>query len=333
MLIHGYDPLQWEFLSHQYKNWNSYSKKDGIQDLYSSTIKVKPIQKILNIKSLEDVFNNLKFDKFPEHKVNNKQGSKLLEIPIMDFHLGKLSWEDEAGFNYDLKIAEGLFKKHFIYILNKTQFIKKDIEEVVFPVGQDFFNIDNDKNTTNKGTEQDVDGRWQKIFQKGVELNIWAIESLIEEGFSNINIFYVSGNPDKIFSYFLVNSLNFYFKTSEIVNVDVSPKVRKYYKYGKNMLCFTHGTESKKQLDKIIQAEEPVMWGETIFRELHLGHLHSESLIEYPGFKIRRIGSLVSSDRWHYESGYIGALRSLRVFIWDKNKGLEYIIQSNEFNE
>lgn len=75
------------------------------------------------------------------------------------------------------------------------------------------------------------------------------------------------------------------------------------------------------------------MWGETIFRELHLGHLHSESLIEYPGFKIRRIGSLVSSDRWHYESGYIGALRSLRVFIWDKNKGLEYIIQSNEFNE
>lgn len=29
--------------------------------------------------------------------------------------------------------------------------------------------IDNDKNTTNKGTEQDVDGRWQKIFQKGVE--------------------------------------------------------------------------------------------------------------------------------------------------------------------
>ena len=326
---HGYDPLQWEFVSHQYKIWNAYSKKDGINDLYSSSIKVKPIQQNISKNSIEEVFKNLKIDGLKDLPLKEVKGKRLLEIPIMDLHLGKLSWEDETGFNYDLDIAEALFKKHFNNILEKVKNIS-DIEKIIYPIGQDFYNIDNDKNTTNAGTSQDVDGRWQKIFKRGLELNIWAIRKLTELKSGQVFVYYVPGNHDKIFSYFLVNSLESYYSCSYAVKVDTSPKVRKYIHYGNNMICFTHGQESKKQIDKMIQAEEPKIWGETKYREIHVGHLHSESLIEYPGFKIRRIGSLTATDKWHYESGYIGALRSLQAFIWNKENGLEYIIQSNE---
>ena len=78
-----------------------------------------------------------------------------------------------------------------------------------------------------------------------------------------------------------------------------------------------------------MQIEQPQAWGETIFREWHLGHLHSEHAKEVGGIIIRRISSITGTDAWHKEKGFIGAVRKAQAFVWDKELGKRLTIDSH----
>ena len=66
-------------------------------------------------------------------------------------------------------------------------------------------------------------------------------------------------------------------------------------------------------------------WGRTLFREWHLGHLHSEQVKEEHGVKVRNLSSVTATDSWHYTSGYVGAIATSQSFVWDKERGLREI--------
>jgi hypothetical protein len=321
MMLHGYDPLKWELISSTNKAWNGSSKKQGTYTLFSSSVKVKPLGSEINSDIAKEVFNKLIPPKID--KIEYKGGNKLLELPIMDLHLGKLAWDKESGDDYDLEIASKLYKKTIEDFLKRIGSI--DIERIIFPIGQDFFNSDDDKGNTNKGTQQDMDSRWQKIYQRGCELIIWTVEQL--RNIAPVEICYIPANHDYTTSYYLALNTYSWFRNCENVKVNLSPKARKCYQYGKSMVAYSHGEEPKKQLDKIFQAEFPEIWGNTIHREVHLGHLHSEQVIEYPGFIQRRVASITAPDAWHTSKAY-KALRKAQAFIWDKENGLELIINS-----
>lgn len=334
MELHGYDPTQWILTKSQQKSWNAYSKQDGIKDLYSSTITVKPIQKHLTKEFLEEIFN--KFNNPPVLEEINYQksttGKLLLELPIMDFHLGKLAWSQEVGEDYDLKIAERLYKETVLDILSRIKTYGLKIEKIIFPIGQDFFNIDDENNQTTKGTPQDTDSRWQKMFEKGVELLIWTFEHL--RRIAPVESMYVVSNHDYKMSYFAAQLIKAYYRNLKSITVDTSPRKRKYLQYGVNLIGYTHGDTEKGRLETVMQAEVPEMWGSTIFREFHLGHLHSEHVKEIPGVILRRISSITSVDKWHSDSAYVAVVRKAQAFIWDKKKGKQLVIESNiGFNE
>jgi hypothetical protein len=322
MMLHGYDPLKWELISSTNKAWNGSSKKQGTYTLFSSSVKVKPLGSEINTDIAKEVFNGLIPPKMD--KIEYKGGNKLLELPIMDLHLGKLAWDKESGDDYDLEIAEKLYKATIADILTRLK--DTEIEWILFPIGQDFFNSDDDKGNTNKGTQQDMDSRWQKIYQKGCELVIWAVEQLRQ--IAPVDICYVAGNHCYTTSYYLTLNTFSWYRNCEDVKISLSPKARKYYQYGKCMIGYSHGEETKKRRDKLMQAEAPEIWGNTIFREFHLGHLHSEHVTEYPGFIERRVSSITAPDAWHNRSGYVGTIRKAQAFIWDKENGLETIINS-----
>lgn len=326
MELHGYDPVQWEMVKSQQKTWNVYSKKDGVSNLYSSSIVVRPIQNILTTEFLKEMFEKFKAPVVEEYKYT-KKGKYLLELPIMDLHLGKLAWKLESGEDYDLKIAEQLYKETILDILSRIKKYGIPIERIIFPIGQDFFNTDNEFNMTTKGTPQDVDGRWQKMFEKGVELLIWAIELLRK--IAPVECPYIPANHDYKFSYFASQFVKAYYRSIKSVKVDTSPKKRKYIQYGLCMLGITHGDTEKGRIDTIMQGEAAEMWGATIFRELHMGHLHSEQTKEIIGLILRRISSITSADRWHSDSGYVCVVRKAQAFIWHKENGLQLIINSN----
>lgn len=330
---HGYDTELWEIVSARNNIWNVYSKKDGVQVLYSSKITVKPTKGKLTLKDIEEFCMELVKRKpmKPIPLREYKPSSQMLEIATFDVHLGKLAWYGETGESYDYKIA----RQRFLGVIQdfKDRVKGRTFEKVLFPFGQDFFNIDNTQGKTTAGTEQDCDLRWKKLFMKGVEIAIEAIDMLAELG--PVKVLYVPGNHDNTTSYGAICCLYFKYAGNENVTVDISPKARKYEEFGKCLIGFGHGEKERKRIDKIMQEEAARAWGRTVYREWHLGHLHKESsggyqmTEEYPGLIVRRIGAITGTDNWHYESGFVGVVKKAEAFIWDKEEGLKDKMFSN----
>lgn len=253
----------------------------------------------------------------------HKKGDKVLEISIPDLHLGKLAWEEETGHkNYDSNEAINSFKKAVQDFLDKTS--HEDISEIILPIGNDFFNVNNKENTTGNGTPQSEDSRWQKSFRRGCELSTWAINQC--HAVAPVRVIIVAGNHDIERTFYLGEFLNAFFRQTKTIHIDNSATSRKYYRVGNTLLCFTHGDKIKlNQLTRIAQIEQRELWGNTKYCEWHLGHLHRESSMEEGGVVARVIPSLSTPDAWHSNSGYVTSNRGAQAFLYDKNKGLECI--------
>ena len=324
---HGYDSKEWELINAKNSMWNVSNKQEGLKTLYSSKISVKPRVDTISLEEIQEHFENFTNNYKPrkvENSIINTTSGKMLEIPIMDLHLGKLSWNVETGENYDYKIAEERFFHAIDDIIQKTKCYK--FEKIIFPIGNDFVNFDNIEGNTTGGTRQDNDLRWQKVYLKAMEILVKAIDMLKE--IAPVEVFYVAGNHDKTTSFYLTCYLNGFFRNNDKVDISLSPNVRKYIEFGKVLIGYTHGNLEKKRINGLMQIEAREAWGRTRFHEFHLGHLHSEQTKEENGIIIRNISSITSGDAWHHESGYVGAIRKAQAFIWDKEYGLESIINS-----
>ena len=329
----GFDPLLWEVVTCRLisGSWDVTIKNaDGEGVLhtnrkYSVTLTVKPLAGKLTSDQIIDVFKSLPPVKVAQYKYN--AGSYMLELPIMDFHLGKLSWGEETGQDdYDLKIAGRLWKETVTDILSKVSVLGNP-EYILFPIGQDFFHFDTPGVTTTSGTQLDTDSRWQKMFTEGIARLIEAVENC--RALAPVKIVWVPGNHDQVLSYAAVVGLSQRYCNTNDVEVDLSPTPRKYHLYGSNLIGFAHGENEGKRLEGLMQIEAPEMWGKSVWREYHLGHLHSESVTTKNGIVFRRISSITAPDAWHSEKGFLGATRQATAFVWDKEKGLQAILVSN----
>lgn len=328
----GYDPLQWRVVSSFVKRgyWDQTIKdNDGnpqktTQHAYRCDLTVKPIQNLITTQIVLDVFKNLKPPKL--EKVKYVSGDYLLEIPIVDFHFGLLAWRDETGEDYDLKIAERLYKDTINDFISRIEAYNIPIEKIIFPIGNDFFNSDTVTNTTTKGTILDSDTRWSRMYKKGVDLLIWSVEQL--RHIAPVYIFQVPGNHDKMLSYCAVTTLHAFYRNIDGVTVNLSPQPREYIQYGECLIGFAHGADEKQRIKNLMQVEAPEAWGETKFREFHLAHLHSESVEEVGGIIFRIISTMKRTDAWENEMGYKGAIHKSQAFVWDKHKGKILTIDS-----
>jgi hypothetical protein len=142
-----------------------------------------------------------------------------------------------------------------------------------------------------------------------------------------VDVFYVPGNHDKMLSYCAVQAMSYAFKDTDSVIVDLSPAPRKYRQFGLGMVGFSHGKEGKR-IEKLMQVEQPEMWGNTRFREFHLGDLHHEQVWEDGGITFRRIPTITATDAWHNDKGFKGAIRKAQAFEWDKKLGIVNIHNS-----
>ncbi len=334
MVKMGLDPLQWDVVSFKIKRnwWDTPMKlrnEDGVDQATSRRnyqflveLRVKP-SGLISTDAVARVFEALQP---PELELFAYQpGRKMLELPIMDLHLGKLAWGEETGEDYDLKIAEKLYRETVGDFLGKVDHYNLPIEKILFPVGQDFFHVDNTTSMTTSGTLVDTDTRWAKMYEVGVGLLVWAVEQLRQV--APVEIMYVPGNHDKTLSYCAVYTLHAYFQKCADVTVDLNPAARKYVRYGVNLIGFSHGKEGKR-IFHLMQQERAQDWGETLYREWHLGDLHHEQAIENGGVKVRRITSVTAADAWHVEKGF-RAMRMAQAFVWDRERGLELVMDSN----
>lgn len=261
-----------------------------------------------------------KYDALPE--IKPVSDPHLLEISLFDLHFGKLAWGQESGSDFDLKIAEKIYLNAVQDLMSKSKGFP--VEQILFPLGQDFFHLDNARNMTVNDTPVDVDSRYPKIFEAGVLACIKAIDYLIQ--FSPVEVLWVPGNHDRTTSYHLVRELKAWYHNTSRVSIDCSPKVRKYKHYGRCLIGYTHGNEEgRNTLPSIMASECAQGWVDAVSREWHIGHHHKMNLVEFEvdgvPVGVRVLPSLTATDSWHFRKGFANQLRAASAFVWSKSRG------------
>ena len=327
------DLRNWEVDKYLVNKWDNYSVDGGFNELYQ--IKAWLKKKISGF-NLQEFIDEIKKDiasytpHWEEPVKYNDQKNNLVEINIFDLHYGKLCWAGETGENFDRKIAAKRFGTAIQDLIEKATLFGFD--RILFPIGNDFYNVDNQDNTTTAGTRQHEDGRWQKTFLEGKQLLIDAIAYLRE--FAPVDVVLVPGNHDEQRSFYVATTLEAYFNNCNNVTIDIDPKQRKYIQYGKCMIGLSHGSGSDNKIIKpeeypnIMASEDPKMWAKTKYREMHLGHIHHTKVLktittrDYIGITVRYLRSLTGRDAWHTRNGFIGVTQSAEAYIWNKENGL-----------
>jgi len=259
-------------------------------------------------------------------KYKHKQNGMLLEFAPFDLHWGKLAWAEESGHDYDMKEAATALNKSIDYTIDAVS--KFPVSKVLFPFGNDFFQIDNEQNSTTAGTRQDVDSRFKKILREGRKIVIETIEKLKQV--APVDVVIVAGNHGNLSEFMLGDLLEVKYEKDSNVNVNNTAMSRKYYAYGKNLIGFTHGNEERVQdLVGIMATEESEMWSKCKHRFWHLGHFHMMQEREMQGVKIQYLASLSGSDAWHTKKGYVNNTRGVNSFLYDKEMGLVHRIFFN----
>lgn len=303
--------------------WNSPRKEDEEPlELYAIKFEATPnIKKeTLITTDYTTLFNNLDIPPLPKiTKINQKKDENLLlEIPIMDLHLNKDSSFYITKERYNSEIAKNRFEKVIDEII-KTY---SHIDNFILHIGQDFFNIDNLQKTTTHGTPQDTDITFEKMFVLGIEIVTNAIKKLAKIG--NVKIIHVEGNHDTISCWMMLNVIKAHFKDNKHISFDIEKIKRKYFRWGKNLIGYSHGDTEGKRLEGLMQQEAKHEWALSNHREWHLGHLHTKIVEEKNGIIFRRLSAISGTDRWHFNKGY-SSNQGVELFLWHKDKGLDHI--------
>jgi hypothetical protein len=321
-----------------YSNINGKTVKDGteydsgkifVEPLFQVKVWLKKKVKELILKDIkeETIQEMKKFSpKYPKITYLKIKDKFLLEPDMPDLHYGKLAWNEESGEDFDIKIAEEFALDCLSSLINQSSVYS--IDRILFPIGNDYFNVNDKTNTTVHNTPQQEDTRWQKTFKKGRELAVKMIDML--SVIAPVDVLIVPGNHDEERTFYMGDALECWYHNNPNVNVNNKAIKRKYYLYGKNLIGFTHGYYEKlDKLPLLMSLEQPDWWAMSKFREWQTGDKHYKKEIrtslkedESQGVIVRILRSLTANDAWLFDKGYVGPLRAAEAFVRHFEKGL-----------
>ena len=242
-----------------------------------------------------------------------KQGGLVLEIDFADGHIGNeaLTFEQVT--------------KRMTYVIEEIKRRTKGLvlEKIVLAQMGDIFHMDTYNRTTTSGTQMTYGMSPNTMFDKGIELMVWMITEL--SAISKVEVVNLYGNHDKLTSYTLSKVIETYFRNDDNVEIDATQGVIKFRKFGISSVGFVHGDMPKNNIYDTFQKEGRKLFGETVYSEIHVAHLHHEIALEKGGVITRWVPSITSPDEYHVNNGYTGAKQGVQCFLWDLENGLESI--------
>jgi hypothetical protein len=251
---------------------------------------------------------------------------KMLELDVMDLHLGLLSWAPETGVNYDTAIAESRYMQKVEELVQMARPWRFD--RVLLPTGNDFLHCDTEQNqTSSQKVTVDVDTRATRVFERGKLLMVRAIERLLLVA-PVVQVPIIPGNHDRQSMLHLGHVLAAWFRgVSDRVQIDFSPKLRKYVRWGKNLIGYTHGSEEPlARLPMIMAHEEAGAWAGSRHRVWRVGHKHTRKVMqvameEMDGVVVKQCAALASRDAWTTKRGFVTSAPGACATVWDREGG------------
>jgi hypothetical protein len=318
MKAHNLDADKWDVVSYKTNFWQAQAKGSRKMLLYQSKITVKPKAKNqITYSDIEKYFKNKEWEKIklPEPKQYDAKG-ETLEVDIADLHSGLLAWREETGKDYDLKIMQNRFMSCIQDIVSRCK--GRTFKKIIIANLGDIIHIDNNNQTTTKGTPQQAEGRVEKIVK--VTLNIYiAMIKLLSE-IAPIEFINVKGNHDELTSYMFALAIQQTFTKDSNITFDISPNPQKARLIGKSLVGFEHGIESKSKQGDWLVNDYRELFGKCKYAEIHSGHLHSQTTEEKgTGVIVKRISALCNSSAWEHINGY-RAYKAMICFVWHDEK-------------
>ena len=260
---------------------------------------------------------------YPKIKRTKSKDGHLLIIDIADLHINKYAERFLTGDTYNSKIAVDRALEGTKGLLQKSQGF--NIEKILFVIGNDILNTDNANNSTTKLTPQDTDNNFYDAFNIAKECYVACIEMCMSV--ADVDVVHCISNHDYISGTFLAETLSAWFRKSNNVTFDTSPKYRKYYEFHSNLLMLSHGDKGKlNDIPMLMATEEPQMWANTKFRYGFLHHIHHHqshkflSGKDFIGVNITYLRSPSSQDLWHYDNGYLNMV-ACEAFLHSQSDG------------
>ena len=270
---------------------------------------------------LRDHIEAVKSHTFEYPRILRKEDASgnLLVIDPADIHIGKLASSFETGEEYNNQIAVQRVLEGVDGIIEKSRGF--DIEKIIFVAGNDVLHIDSPKRTTTSGTPQDTDGMWYDNFLIAKKLYIDIIDKLMH--IADVHFMYNPSNHDYTHGFFLADAISNWYRDCENITFDVSIAHRKYYVYGNNLICTTHGDGAKWQDLGKLMAVECDQWagGGKQRRYVYTHHVHHKIVKDDIGVTIESLRSPSGTDGWHHRNGYQHAPKAVEGFIHDPVHG------------
>ncbi len=164
--------------------------------------------------------------------------------------------------------------------------------------------MDSSRNETAAGTPVDVDTRYRRVLNTGVQIVRYAIVSSLNH-FGKIRVRNTQGNHDQHSSAVLDFAMKAYFENEPRVTIEDSPKPFWAYRFHSNLVGTAHGHQSKPaRLPGLLACDYPEWWGECEHKYCRAGHVHHSSSGEEMGVKWETFRTLAPKDFWHAGMGF-----------------------------
>lgn len=241
----------------------------------------------------------------------------LNQYTVTDLHFGSLSWGEETGTDYDLKIAEQLLLDWFAAAIRMSP----DAHTAVLAQIGDLLHFDSLQSVTpTHGHLLDADSRFAKIVRVVIRTLRRIINMLLHKH-QHVHIIMADANHDPASEIWLREMFSAFYEQEPRLSVDRSPSTYYAYEWGDVALFYHHGHRRKiKEVDTVFAGRFRELYGKTRFAYAHMGHLHSDELISTNLMKVERHETLAGKSSFEANGGYNSG-QSAKVITYHRRRG------------
>ena len=236
---------------------------------------------------------------------------------VTDYHLGMMSWPEETGDDWNVKIAEDLLLSWFARAIE----LAPAAEVGILANLGDFLHFDGLKAVTPVNAHVlDADTRFQKVVRIAIRL-FRTVISLLLKKHRHVHIVHADANHDPASGAWLREMFYAFYENEPRITVDRSADTYYCFEWGQTSLFFHHGhVRSPNDVDDVFVAKYREVFGRTKHSYGHMGHLHHVDIKETNLMLVEQHRTLAAKDAYASRGGWMAG-RDAKVITYSRDFG------------
>lgn len=240
------------------------------------------------------------------------------QFTVTDSHFGMLADADENGdADYNIKEAEKLLLSWF----GAAIAMAPNAKVAIFAQLADLMHHDSLESVTPAHRHVlDADSRLQKVIRVVIRV-IRQIIGMLLAKHEFVHVVMASGNHDPASSAWMRELLHAMYEDEPRITIDNSSDIYYAYEHGRTGLFYHHGhKKGVAKVDDVFVGKFKEIYGRCLQCYGHVGHLHSDAVVETNLMRVERHRTLAPADAYSANGGWISG-RDAKVITYHKQYG------------